>query len=75
MSIRTGYVEFKKKKTEIVHEIMNFSKNELLFYFVNKILGYILLSVGFPAGAGVKDSPAMQEIQKQEFNSWVRRIL
>ena len=63
-----------KKMTEIVHEIMNFSKNELLFYFANKILGYILLCVGFPAGVVVKNSPAMQEIQKQEFNPWVRKI-
>ena len=42
LSIRTGYLEFKKKKiTEILHEIMNSSKNELLFSFANKILGYI----------------------------------
>ena len=57
-----------------MHEIMNSSKNELLFSFANKVLGYILLSVGFPADAVVKNSPAMQEVQKRESDPWVGQI-
>lgn len=40
---RNSVCRIKEILTEIMHEIITSSNNELLFYFVNKILRYILV--------------------------------